>query len=132
MLLPLAQIAADTPQTIGVGTVVLVGSVVSGAFAIVNNAVALAREAHTRRRDLREFEQKGIDRTPGRCLLDRNRLKDVHQYTESVQRQIASGVFSCAWKDRDEVRDHFDAIRDLTTEIKALARELRLTRNGGG
>lgn len=75
----------------------------------------------------------------GYDITMRQRIKDIHAYTEGVQTQIAGGDFRCQWKDRDEVRDFMQVMRDQTTASKAqtqaiteLATEMRITRNGNG
>lgn len=128
-MLPFAQLteAAGTNQ-LTPGHVALIGSVVAGAFAVVNNAIALVRNSYERKKGIQDLEQLGPNAP--RCIVDQTRIKEIHDYTEAVQTQIAAGLFSCAWKDRDEVRDHLEAMRNLTRELKALAREIRITRNG--
>jgi hypothetical protein len=69
----------------------------------------------------------------------------VHDAVMDWDDKINRGDFSCAWRDRDEIRDVLEllksqagrqedavvATRELTTEVRALALEMRTTRNGG-
>lgn len=57
-------------------------------------------------------------------------IKEIHQYTQSVARMIDQGAFACQWKDRDEIRDLLDAMKEQTREMRVLASELRKSRNG--
>lgn len=71
--------------------------------------------------------------TPLACQIDPQhyqRIKDIHGYTQSVSRMIDQGAFACQWKDRDEIRDLLDAMKEQTREMRVLASELRKSRNG--
>lgn len=64
-------------------------------------------------------------------------IKEIHDYTETVQTQIAQGEFQCQWRDRDEVRDFMEIMKNQITASKAQTRaineltaEMRATRNG--
>jgi hypothetical protein len=68
----------------------------------------------------------------------KNNVEDVHRYTQdnretmaSVRSNVASGGFSCAWKGRDEIRDFFSALNDLTNVVKGLTKEMQRANNGG-
>lgn len=66
--------------------------------------------------------------SPLACQVDPQhfgRIKEIHKYTENVSERIARGQFSCEWKDRDEVRDFAQSIKDLTNEIKGLRLDLK-------
>lgn len=65
------------------------------------------------------------------------KIDEIHDYTESVRTQIAQGEFHCQWRDRDEIRDMLEIMRNQTNASKAQTRaineltaELRVTRNG--
>jgi len=71
-------------------------------------------------------------------ILHHEMVKDIHDYTESVQHMIASGRFECQWKDRDEVRDLLETLRSLmtaieknTVQMEMLATQIRLMRHDG-
>lgn len=66
-----------------------------------------------------------------------NRVKEIHECMNGMKEKILHGDFQCNWKDREEVRDFMEALREQTKAahettgaIHALTRELRLTRNG--
>ena len=74
---------------------------------------------------------------PAANLIHHLQIEEIHKMTEATEKQKNEGKFGCRWLNRDEVvksmeahRLHTDALRILTTEIKELTRELRLTRNG--
>lgn len=69
--------------------------------------------------------------SPLACQVDPThfqRIKEIHEYTEGVQKDIASGAFSCAWQDRDEVRDLREELRELTKSMRVLNTTIK---NGG-
>jgi len=76
------------------------------------------------------------------CQIDPLHFQHVKETAESIREwddKINRGDFSCAWRDRDEVRDFLEELRanrtataSLTDSVDALAEELRTTRNGGG
>lgn len=78
-----------------------------------------------------QLVKKGAVGGPCTDPITRQRVKEVHNYTEGVQTQIAAGDFKCAWHGRDEVRDLLEAQRENTMAMKMLTDELRTTRNGG-
>ena len=57
---------------------------------------------------------------------------DDHESIEKMDEGILRGDFSCPWKGRDEVRDHFDLIRGNTEALRALTYEVKLLRQNGG
>jgi len=68
------------------------------------------------------------------CLdpLLKQRVKEIHDYTEDVQHKIDQGDFHCVWEGRDEVRDFKDIMNRNADATEALTKELRITRNGKG
>lgn len=65
------------------------------------------------------------------------RLKEVHRWMREQHENINRGDLNCQWKDRDEVRDMIDMMRQLVEatkenarESRVLSSELRKTRNG--
>ena len=86
--------------------------------------------------------------TPLACQIDPLHFQHIAEVADTVRvwdDKIHAGDFSCVWRDRDEVRDfleaskdgvriqaeNLEATRELTTEVRALAAEIRTTRNGG-
>lgn len=61
------------------------------------------------------------------------------QRTEEIHDRLVNGHVGCHWKDREEVRDFIDAMRNQTVASKAqtqainsLVDEMRRTRTNGG
>ena len=60
------------------------------------------------------------------------RIKEIHAHTKTVQKNIDTGEFKCAWEGRDEIRDFRESLTRNADATEALAVELRLTRTGHG
>jgi len=58
------------------------------------------------------------------------RIQEIHSMTLSTEQDKAHGRFSCQFKDRDEVRDLMEIMRQNVQATKDLTIELRLARNG--
>lgn len=61
-----------------------------------------------------------------------NKMDVVYKYAvnnepamRKIRNGVGSGVFSCIWKDRDEVVNHVSAIKELTLAVNTLTREIR-------
>lgn len=85
----------------------------------------------------RTYMMKNSGAIPEDRVLHQQQVREIHAYTEAVQQMIAAGKFECQWRDRDEVRDMIETMRKLvssidinTQEVRNLAQEIRLTRNG--
>lgn len=68
------------------------------------------------------------------CMVDPmypQRIKEVHESITKIDQGIASGIFQCAWKGRDEVRDLLEIQRTLIAEMKLLREEMVRTRKNG-
>lgn len=76
------------------------------------------------------LHKRGINTTPTSlaCQSDPmhfQRIREIHAYTQGVQQQIARGDFNCAWRDRDEVRDLLESMRNLTTVMTELVQQMK-------
>lgn len=64
---------------------------------------------------------------PSSCVINSGKVLDK---IDSFERSVDKGKLSCSWKDRDEVRDFIESIKDLTVEVGSLKQEIRTANNG--
>lgn len=57
------------------------------------------------------------------------RIMEIHEMTVDTEKNKLAGNFQCLFKDRDEVRDLMDIMKQNVQATKDLTIELRLTRN---
>ena len=126
----------------------LAGLVAGATIALVWKVVDRAWTA-IERRNAEEAPAAAGGLNALQCRVDPlhfQHIQEVHEMVSTWDKGISAGKFSCAWKDRDEIRDLLEAIRDshhlqeqsvvatreLTGEVRHLATEIRTARKNGG